>query len=195
MESRQNIFLKLVTVFMILIATMLAVPVMQGYFSGKFNSVQSLQEYIREFGVFAPCALILIQAFQVVIPVLPGIIGCMVGVLLFGPFWGFAYNYIGICAGSIMAYYLAKKCGAPIIEYFFKGEKYSRLTNKLCSAKSYTMVFLFSILLPQAPDDFLCYLSGVIKMPTHKFVSIILLAKPWCIMFYSCIFGLGWSFM
>ena len=38
---------------------------------GKFHSVETLQQYIKGFGIFAPMILILIQAFQVVVPVLP----------------------------------------------------------------------------------------------------------------------------
>lgn len=46
---------------------------------GKFNSVETLQQYIKGFGILAPMILILIQAFQVVVPVLPGFLGCIVG--------------------------------------------------------------------------------------------------------------------
>ena len=47
---------------------------------GKFNSVETLQQYIKGFGILAPMILILIQAFQVVVPVLPGFLGCIVAV-------------------------------------------------------------------------------------------------------------------
>ncbi len=42
---------------------------------GQFNSVETLQQYIKGFGLFAPIILVLIQAFQVVVPVLPGFLG------------------------------------------------------------------------------------------------------------------------
>ena len=75
---------------------------------GKFNSVETLQQYIKGFGILAPMILILIQAFQVVVPVLPGFLGCIVGAVLFGAMGGFWCNYIGICAGSIIAFALAR---------------------------------------------------------------------------------------
>lgn len=41
----------------------------------KFTSVEDVQNYIKGFGVAVPLILIIIQAFQVVIPVLAGIFG------------------------------------------------------------------------------------------------------------------------
>mgnify|MGYP001402575416 CR=1 FL=1 len=74
---------------------------------------------------------------------------------------------------------------------FMRGRDYlnSRWTERIKRARSYDVLFALSILLPLAPDDYLCYFSGLINMSVKKFVLIILLAKPWCILFYS--FGTG----
>ena len=60
-----------------------AVFILKAGVDGRFHSVDTLQEYIRSFGLIGPMILIAIQAFQVVIPVLPGFLGCIVGVVLF----------------------------------------------------------------------------------------------------------------
>ncbi len=39
-------------------------------------------------------------------------------------------------------------------------------------------------------DDFTCYFSGLMKMDAKKFIWIIILGKPWCILAYSIIFGM-----
>ena len=44
----------------------------------RFDSTESLRRYIERFGAFAPAALTMIQADQVVMPVLPGFFGCAV---------------------------------------------------------------------------------------------------------------------
>ncbi|BFL48502.1 hypothetical protein K420107F6_37910 [Lactonifactor longoviformis] len=62
---------------------------------------------------------------------------------MFGWAGGFWCNYIGISAGSIIA-------------------------------------FLF---------DFFCYFTGLTKMTTRKFTTIIALGKPWCILAYSLVFA------
>lgn len=129
------------------------------FFNQKFDSVESLQNYMKGFGIAAPLMLTLFQAVQVVIPVLPGYLGCAAGAIAFGSMTGFWCNYIGISLGSIIAYFLAKKYGIDIVTAMF-------------------------------PDDFLCYFSGLMKMNSKKFIWIIILGKPWCILAYSIVFGL-----
>ncbi|WP_302326516.1 TVP38/TMEM64 family protein [Enterocloster lavalensis] len=124
---------------------------------GRFHSVDTLQEYIRSFGLIGPMILIAIQAFQVVIPVLPGFLGCIVGVVLFGTAGGFWCNYIGISLGSLIAFILARRFGAPLVESLFSQEHYQVWIKRIQSAKSYTLILFLCILLPLAPDDFLCY--------------------------------------
>ena len=126
------------------------------FFDQKFDSVESLQNYMKGFGIAAPLMLTLFQAVQVVIPVLPGYLGCAAGAIAFGSMTGFWCNYIGISLGSVIAYFLAKKYGIDIVTAMF-------------------------------PDDFLCYFSGLMKMNSKKFIWIIILGKPWCILTYSLI--------
>ncbi len=73
---------------------------------GRFESAETFQEYIKGFGLFAPIVLIVLQALQVIFPILPGFLGCAVGAVLFGSLGGFWCNYIGISVGSILAFLL-----------------------------------------------------------------------------------------
>lgn len=156
---------------------------------GRFHSVDTLQEYIRGFGMAAPLILIAVQAFQVVVPVLPGFLGCFVGSILFGTAGGFWCNYIGISLGSLVAFLLARRFGAPLVEAVFPKEKYRTWITRVQEARSYSVVLFLCILLPLAPDDFLCYFSGLMKLSFRKFLWIILLGKPWCILVYSIVAG------
>ena len=56
------------------------------------------------------------QVVQVVVPMLPGGLGCLVGVVLFGPVMGFVYNYVGICIGSLLAFAVAAQLRAAAVE-------------------------------------------------------------------------------
>ena len=51
----------------------------RAYLDGKFDSAETLQQYIAGFGLLAPLILAFIQAAQVVLPVLPGFFGCIAG--------------------------------------------------------------------------------------------------------------------
>lgn len=160
----------------------------RAYFSGKFTSVEELQQYMKTFGAYAPLVLTAFQTAQVVLPVLPGFLGCAAGSVLFGVWGGFICNYVGICAGSFIAYYLGRKFGIDLVLMMFSQKKYEKWRDKISKSRSFTTFMVLAILLPVFPDDFLCYFSGLVKMDAKKFAVIILLAKPWCILAYSLIF-------
>ena len=65
------------------------------YKNGILDSVDTLQAFIAKFGYGGMAIFVLIQIVQVVIPILPGGISCLGGVIFFGPWLGFVYNYIG----------------------------------------------------------------------------------------------------
>ena len=156
----------------------------------QFSSVEDFRAYIDDFGIAGPFVLTIIQAFQVVVPVLPGYLGCAAGAVAFGTFTGFLCNYIGIGAGSVIAYFLGRKYGISIVNIMFSEKTYKKWREKIEKSKSYERFLFIATLLPLFPDDFLCYFSGLIKMDRRKFIWIIILGKPWCILAYSILFGM-----
>ena len=183
---------KLKNILVVILALLLllsGVFVVRGYLAGHFNSVETLQAYIATFGVFAPVILITIQAIQVILPVLPGFLGCIVGAGMFGAAGGFWCNYIGISAGSVIAFLLARRVGVELVRLMVPMEKNQKWVDWVNTRKSYTVVLFLAILLPLAPDDFLCYFSGLTGMSTRRFTWIIVLGKPWCILAYCLFFA------
>ncbi|WP_037286541.1 TVP38/TMEM64 family protein [Saccharibacillus sacchari] len=159
-----------------------------GFYTGIFRSQESLGAFLEGFGVWAPLIFVVFQAVQVVIPILPGGIGCVAGILVFGPLAGFIYNYVGICLGSLAAFLLARKYGQPIIESMFSPKVRAKY-NHWTEGRRFNNLFAVAIFMPVAPDDFLCYLAGTTKMTFRRFTAIILLGKPLAIAAYS--FGLS----
>lgn len=160
------------------------------FFNQKIDSVQSLQDYMKGFGIAAPLVLTLFQAFQVVVPVLPGYLGCAAGAVAFGSATGFWCNYIGISLGSVIAYFLARKYGIDLVLTMFPEKQYEKWSRRIEASRSYEWFLFIATLLPLFPDDFLCYFSGLMRMDSKKFIWIIILGKPWCILAYSIVFGL-----
>lgn len=153
--------------------------------SGLITNPEALEQFLGKCGVMAPILFILIQAVQVVIPILPGSIGCAFGVMFFGAVWGFVYNYIGICAGSIWAFLVAKHYGTLFVKNVTGDKFYLKYQKFLTKKKEFERIFALLIFLPVAPDDFLCYLAGVSHMSLKRFTVIILLGKPLAIFLYS----------
>lgn len=178
------------TATMLILALLCVLALIRLLVSGRFDSVESLQAYMKSFGVFAPAALTIFQALQVVVPVLPGFAGCAVGSVLFGTAGGFWCNYIGICTGSIAAYYLARYFGIDLVLLMFSRQMYEKWQKRLENSRCYGAFLFAATLLPLFPDDFLCYFSGLMKMNSRTFIWIILLGKPWCILAYCIAFGL-----
>ena len=189
MEEKAEHLKKYLGAALIFLLMLLILFCVQGYLGGHFSSAEQLQAYMKRFGVFAPVILTVIQAIQVIIPVLPGWLGCVVGAGMFGAGGGFWCNYIGISAGSIISFLLAKRYGVELVRKMVPMEKYQKLVDWVNTKKSYTLILFLAILLPLAPDDFLCWFSGLTGMASRRFIWIIIAAKPWCILFYSLIFG------
>jgi uncharacterized membrane protein YdjX (TVP38/TMEM64 family) len=129
----------------------------------------------------------------VVVPVLPGSLGCLAGVLMYGAGKGFLCNYIGICLGSLAAFGIAKVCGRPLIERMFSQKLIEKYDHWTAEGSPFTRLFALAIFLPVAPDDFLCYLAGTTKMSWKVFTAIILLGKPAAIAMYSLGLSVVWE--
>jgi len=189
MKSKETIIKYAAVISLSVLLVISGIFMLIGWYGGHFESIDTLRSYVASFGIWAPLILTLIQLMQVVLPVLPGFMGSIVGAALFGVAGGFWVNYIGISAGSIIAYWLAKRFGIQLVNKMISLEKYDSYIERINRSKSYPALLFLSILLPLAPDDFLCYFSGLINMSTRKFVTIIILGKPWCLLFYSIFFS------
>ncbi len=155
------------------------------YKNGIFTDQEKMRGFLERCGIFAPVLFVLIQALQVVFPILPGAVGCVYGVLFWGPVTGFFFNYIGICIGSIWAFLLARHFGQQFVKETIGSRFYEKYSKYLLKENQFEKIFALLIFLPVAPDDFLCYLAGISKMPIKKFTIIILLGKPAAIFLYS----------
>lgn len=186
----KKIWTQIISAVIIMCCVLFCTFIFKAYMDGKFNSVDTLQTYIEGFGVFGPAMLIFVQVMQVIVPVLPGFLGCAVGAVLFGSSGGFWCNYIGISLGSIIAFLLARFYGTAFVQTMFPKDKYEKWSSWAAKSKSYTVLLFAGMVLPLFPDDFFCYFSGLTKMKTSKFIWIIILGKPWCILAYSLGFSL-----
>jgi uncharacterized membrane protein YdjX (TVP38/TMEM64 family) len=156
-----------------------------GWHLGVFSSQDRLRACIAGFGAAGAVVFVIFQAAQVVVPVLPGGLGCLAGVLLFGAWKGFLYNYAGICAGSVLAFLVARSCGKPVLRCFFSSKLLTKYQAWTAEKDRFVKLFALAIFLPVAPDDFLCYLAGTTEMSLPQFTTIILLGKPLAIALYS----------
>ncbi|BCK47446.1 TVP38/TMEM64 family protein [Streptococcus dysgalactiae subsp. dysgalactiae] len=145
----------------------------------------TFQAYLVKLGILAPCLFILIQIVQVVYPVIPGGLTCVLGHVVFGPFLGFIYNTVGIFIGSLVSFMLARKYGAQFAKIFVSDDTYNKYIPCLDKGKYFERFLAAAFILPGFPDDFLCMVAGLGKMSLRKFTAIFLLAKPVTLYIYT----------
>lgn len=182
--------------FILAVLALIFLWLTKSFLDGNFNSLESFQKYIGGFGIFAPMILIFIQLSQVVLPILPAVVGYAAGSVLFGWFGGFLCNYIGISIGSLLAFYLARRYGASFVQNHVSQETYEKYVH-WTQKKGFLWFLILTIFLPVAPDDLICFLAGLTAISWKRFCVIILLLKPWCLLLYSLFFAnlIQWDFL
>ncbi|MEG0754713.1 MAG: TVP38/TMEM64 family protein, partial [Angelakisella sp.] len=111
MENGTNRLRSVVNLLSLLGAVFTVLLCVYWYRTGVLTSTQAMSNMLRHLGLLAPLLFILLQVVQVVVPIIPGAAGCVAGVIIFGPWQGFLYNYIGICIGSVINFLLARRYG------------------------------------------------------------------------------------
>ena len=152
---------------------------------GVFKDLNALRGLVGDSIILGPIIFVFIQILQVVIPIIPGGISTAAGVLIFGPYAGFIYNYIGICIGSIIIFLLGRCYGKPLILSMISDKTYNKYIGWLDNQNRFEKLFALAIFLPVAPDDALCLMAGLTNMSVKRYTLIILIAKPLSIFLYS----------
>lgn len=164
-----------------------------GGLNGWFESVEALQEGIESLGIFGVVGFVFLQILQVIVPIVPNQIVGVAGVVIFGPVFGFVYNYMGVCIGSLIVFELAKNYGNRIIEKIFSQKLMDKYRNCVDS-KKFTTIFGAAIICPGLPDDFLCYLAGTSKIKYKYFLIIILIGRATSQIGYSLFLNLFYTY-
>jgi len=162
---------------------------------GVFKDINALRGLVGNSVILGPIFFILLQILQVVIPIIPGGVSSAAGVLIFGPYLGFVYNYVGISIGSVIIFLLGRRYGKPFILSMISDKTYDKYIGWLDNQSRFEKLFALAIFLPVAPDDALCLMAGLTNMTVKKFTLIILLAKPASIFLYSMALIYGGTFL
>ena len=117
---------KLINILTIVTTIILVLLSIYWYRLGIFTSQEKMKAYLANKQIIGPLIFTLIQIIQVVIPIIPGGVSLLGGVIFFGPIWGFIYNYVGICLGSIILFFLARHYGRPFILHLVSEKTYEK---------------------------------------------------------------------
>lgn len=164
------------------------VLVLYGYRHGIFQSTDSLQKFFQQFGQFAVIMFIFFQVIQVIIPILPGGISSVAGMLMFGNGFGLLYSCIGLVIGEAIGFLLVRYYGVSFVQLILSPKKYQKFDQLLTRrTKDIKKVLIVTLLLPFAPDDLICLVAGLTKLTFREYMQIVILLKPWSVGIYSMI--------
>ena len=154
----------------------------------RINSREEIHALLEGAGPFAGAVYFFIQLLTVVVAPIPSNISMMAGALALG-FWpALLLGLAAIWLGSMGVFLLARRLGQRRVQSLVdKGvmERYLPVIRE----KQEAFLFL-ALLFPFFPDDVLCILAGLTSIPTGRFALLVLLARPWGLVF-AALLGSG----
>ncbi len=160
------------------------------YKLGILNDSNVLKDVVHHYKFWGPFIFIMVQIFQIVFPVIPGGLTTVAGFLIFGPWQGFIYNYVGILIGSYLLFILVRIYGKRFILLFLDEKTFMKYEKKL-ETPGYEKLFIFCMASPVSPADIMVMITGLTNMTVRRFMTIIFITKPISIIGYSYFFIFG----
>jgi uncharacterized membrane protein YdjX (TVP38/TMEM64 family) len=160
--------------------------IIYGYSLGIFHSVHSLQVFIRQFGDFGILFFVLLQIVQVIVPILPGGISSVAGMVMFGHIPGLLYSYLGLLIGEVIGFMLVRHYGKGFVQLILSPNKYLKFNQMLQKNEgNVKKLLIWTMLVPFAPDDIVCLVAGITDISLKEFTKIVFLLKLWSVATYS----------
>ena len=186
-KKRRALRIALVALVVLALAAGAAVLYKNGWFE-RIGSVEELRALIDEAGAFAGIVFFLLQMLTVIVAPIPSNVTMMAGALALGFWSSLLLGIAAIWAGSMIMFLLSRRLGQRAVQGFIDRsvmEKYLPLIEE-----KQDMFLFLTLLFPFFPDDMLCILAGLTSIPTGRFAAIMLLARPWGLIF-AALLGSG----
>ena len=151
----------------------------------KINSVEKIRSVVESGGIFSFLVFIIFQILQTTILQMPAIIVTLVGVLVFGQWKAFVLSYIAVLIGSVIMFWVGRKCGRKFLHWMCGENTSEKWINTMSHGK---YLFFLMMLFPIFPDDILCVVAGVTNMSFSFFIWTNIIARGIaiaCIVFFG----------
>lgn len=134
----------------------------------------SLSIWIDEAGIWGPIVFMLLNAFQVLLAIIPGGPFEVAAGALFGPLAGTLICDVAMTAGGMLTFFFVRKFGMKFIELFVDRKEIESVKFLHTNEKYTRLLFLF-FLLPGTPKDLMCYVVGLtdIKWTSWFFINFV----------------------
>jgi uncharacterized membrane protein YdjX (TVP38/TMEM64 family) len=145
-------------------------------FWGMLRNSGALRDWIASWGNAGPVVIVVLQAFQVVAAPVPGAVLGLVSGYLYGVGWGTLYSVLGTAGGSLIALWLARRYGRPLVERLSPPATLARIDAVMRRRGLPFLVLVF--LLPFLPDDAACFVAGLTTIPIPALMLAVVAGRP-----------------
>lgn len=140
----------------------------------KQVGIEQIRTNVRQLGVWAPFALLLLRSVSIVIPAIPSTAYSVLAGTLFGFWQGIAIIAIADLAACSVNFYLAKRYGRGIVQRLV-GRRFMGKVDSFSSNYLENNPFLVTGFLMTGLFDFVCYAVGLTQMQWRKFLPALIL--------------------
>jgi len=148
-------------------------PISEGF--GRLLEPDYIEDLLRRSGPVAPFVFIGLQALQVLVAPIPMQAFGLAGGYIFGAFWGTFYSLVGLTIGSLLAIWLARLFGRRLVERFVHPDTLDKFDH--LAERGGLLVFFLIFLLPALPDDAICFIAGLTRLPILALVLMAFLGR------------------
>lgn len=180
-ESKRRI-IRITTILGLILTLVGSIYISQ---SDYFKPNGGFSALLVSLGIWGPIIFVLVQVSQIIYPMIPLGLTNVIGDLLFGHFWGFVFNTIGMLIGSSINFYIGGKYGPTVIRAFISDEDYDKYIDKMNRGKAFERLLRIGFIAPVFPDDIFCMIAGMSKMKFRQFFGMVLIYRPASVFIYT----------
>lgn len=171
-----KIFIKIMTVIGAIAAIFFFIYAFKNHL---FQDPHALQAFIKKFGPYGVVVFILMQVIQPIIPIIPGGLSDVAGILMFGNVLGLFYVCLGLVIGESISFLLMRRYGKRFAATILSPKNMDKL-NELIKRGDKHMLKILAIvfIMPFGPDDIACLAAGLSNVSFKKYFATIALLKP-----------------
>lgn len=136
---------------------------------------ENLSSMFESYGATQVYVFLTIQVLQVLFAPIPGQVLGLLGGYLFGFWSGLGLTMIGLGTGSWLAIGVGRLFGVQIVRRFLPPSVLSKFDDLISEGGLWNFFLLF--LLPALPDDAICFMAGLTRLPIWQLLLVCLLGR------------------
>ncbi|MEW6402100.1 MAG: VTT domain-containing protein [Chloroflexota bacterium] len=140
-----------------------------------FSNREAMAGSVEQLGLWGPALVFVLLLLQVFLAFIPGQALMVTCGYLYGFWGGLLITWIGLVAGGHAAFLLARRFGRPFAERWISPSTLARW-DKTAHGQGVGF-FALSLVLPIFPNDAMCYVAGLGKISTSRFLAANMLGR------------------